>query len=148
MPGKDEDILKRLDLPWFTKEGHLDLQKFPIDSILKQVVAENEESFRSACRMLSSMAYAGRKEAAVFLYGLLKFCGSDIIRKQSVVEALRHVKTKQTAALLFEELERTESSNSTRCYITTILNALRSFTPDLVEDGFQRLLSTKGPRCR
>jgi len=143
VPGKDEDILKRLDLPWITKEGYLDLKKFPIDSILKQAVAKDEKSFCSACRMLGSMSYAGRKEAAVFLYGLLKFCEDDIIRKQSVVEALCHVKTKQTAGLLFEELERTESSSSTRGYITTILNALRFFTADLVEDGFQRLLSDR-----
>lgn len=141
MPGKAEDILKRLKVPWITKDGDLDLSKFPIDSTLKQSISTDEETFRSACRTLVSMYTAGRMEAAVFLYGLLIFYRNNRTRKESIVEALGHVKTAEAAHLLFSELNQTESSNSSRGYIKTILKSLRFFPFDLVEDGFNSLLN-------
>lgn len=91
--------------------------------------------------MLGSMASAGRMEAGVFLYGLLTYCGDDIAKKELVIKALGQVWTKQSAHLLFEELDKTESSNSTKGYINTILKALEEFPLELVEDGFKDLLS-------
>jgi hypothetical protein len=49
MVPKSGDILKKLNVPWITKDGYLDLTKFPIDSTLKQAVADEVEKFRSAC---------------------------------------------------------------------------------------------------
>jgi hypothetical protein len=134
-------MLKKLKVPWITKEGYLDLNKFPIDSTLKQAIGNEGEKFHSACRILGSMASAGRNEAGVFLYGLLAFHAEDTAKKQSVVEALGQVRTQRAAELLFGELENTVSSSSTRGYIDAILKALRSFPLDLVERGFQRMLS-------
>lgn len=71
----------------------------------------------------------------------LRFCGDDLVKKESVVKALKHIEAAQTADLLFDELDRIESFNSTRCYINTVLKALGGFPLDLVEDGFERLLS-------
>lgn len=119
----------------------MDLSKFPIDSTLKQAMSNEEERFRSACNMLASMYSAGRTEAAVFLYGLLILYGNDIVRKGSIVEALGYVKTAEAAAFLFRELSQTESSNSTRGYINTILKSLSYFPLNLIEDGFDGLLN-------
>lgn len=141
MARKRQDSLRDLDVPWITKDGYLDVTKLPIDSTLAQAVGNNEEEFRSACLMLSSMAYAGRGEAGVFLYGLLTFCGDDRARKELVVGALGYVQTWQSASLLFDELDKTESSNSTRGYINTVLKALEGFPSELVVDGFRNLLS-------
>jgi hypothetical protein len=33
MAKKEKDILKKLGVPWITKDGFLDMAKFPIDSI-------------------------------------------------------------------------------------------------------------------
>ena len=89
------------------------------------------------------MYLAGRTEAAVFLYGLLILYRNDRIRKELIVDALGHVKTPAAASLLFSELNQTESSNSSRGYINTIIRSLRRFPLDLVEDGFNGLLNDR-----
>jgi len=141
MPRDDKDSPDRLNVPWITEDGYLDPTKLPIGSTLTQAVAHDAGKFRSACRTLTSMALGGRTEAAVFLYGLLAFCGDDRAKKESVVEALRHVRTRQSADLLFGELRNTESSTATRRYINTILKALEGFPLASVADGFEGLLS-------
>lgn len=141
MPREEDFDLSDLNVPWITKDGFLDLTKLPIDSTLAQAVGDDTEGFRSACQLLGSMASAGRTAAAVFLYGLLTFCHDDLTRKELVVQALGYVKTRQAAHLLFEELNRTESSNTTRGYINAVLKALERFPLECVEDGFERLLS-------
>ena len=77
----------------------------------------------------------------VFLIGLIKFCGNDLARKIEVVESLKHVPLSQATNVLFEELQLTESSNSTRGYINGILRTLRAYPRDVVEEGLNRLLS-------
>jgi hypothetical protein len=86
------------------------------------------------------MYSAGRAEAAVFLYGLFTLHGNDRTRKEPIIHALGHIKTAEAADLLFRELNQTESSNSTRAYIDTILKNLRYFPLHIVEDGFDSLL--------
>ena len=137
----DDDVLKELNVPWMTKDGLLDLAKFPIDSILRQAVGNNAEQFRSACTLLSVMYSSGQTEAGVFLLGLLKFCGNDMVKKAQVVDALKQVPSRQAADLLFEELKLTESSNSSRGYVNAILKTLQAFPRRIVEEGFQRLRS-------
>lgn len=140
MPKKNE-IIDKLNVPWITKDGYLDLAKFPIDSILKQAISEKEEDVRSACRMLASMYVAGRSEASVFLFGLLVHNGSDFMRKEAIIEALGRIKVKTTADLLFRELQLTVSSNSTRNYIDRILKTLKYFPLEFIKDGFEDLLN-------
>jgi len=143
MAKKEKDILKKLGVPWITKDGFLDMAKFPIDSTLKQAVGKNEEKFRSSCRTLISMYVAGRLETAIFLYGLLIHNNKNIERKEIIVEALGNVKTKESADLLFRELHQTVSSNSTRKYINSILESLQSFSLETINEGFEMLLLDK-----
>ena len=63
----DSDVLKKLNVPWITREGLVDLAKIPIDSTLRQAVGSNADQFRSACRLLGVMHCLGRTEAGVFL---------------------------------------------------------------------------------
>ena len=140
MPKDEDDILRKLNVPWITKDGYLDLAKFPIDSVLKQAISSKEEDFQSACRTLTSMYAAGRSEAGIFLFGLLIHNADDIVRKEEIVEALGHIKTKATTDLLFRELRLTVSSNSTRIYINRILKSLKRFPLEFIKDGFEDLL--------
>ena len=141
MPKKEDDILRKLNVPWITKDGYLDLAKFPIDSVLKQAISAKEQDFQSACRTLTSMYAAGRSEAAIFLFGLFINNADDIVRKGEIVEALGHIKTKATTDLLFRELRLTVSSNSTRIYINRILKNLKHFPLEFIKEGFEDLLT-------
>lgn len=141
MSRATDDILRKLNVPWITQDGCIDLTKIPIESTLKESLGHDLDRFSGACRMLSSMAYAGREDAVVFLYGLLVYYGDDITMKAEVVDALGLVKTHQTAGLLFKELHNTTSSNSTRRYIDCILRALEGFPLESIEEGLEALLS-------
>jgi len=143
MPKRKDDIVKKLGVPWITKDGYLDLAKFPIDSILKQALRANDQDFQSSCRTLASMYVAGRTEAAIFLYGLLVYNCGDILRKEAIVDALGNVKTKESAHMLFRELRNTVSSNATRMYINTILKSLKRFPSESVMEDFKILLNDK-----
>ena len=119
MTKKEKGILNSLNVPWITTDGYLDFSKFPMDAVLKQSLSANGEEFRSSCHVLVSMYLAGRTEAAAYLYGLFILCRNDRIKKELIVDALGHVKTPESASLLFSELSQTESSNSSRSYIKT-----------------------------
>ncbi|MFQ5885267.1 MAG: hypothetical protein ACE5KV_08160 [Thermoplasmata archaeon] len=141
MPKKDKDELRRLNVPWITKDGHLDVTQFPLEVALKQSLSKERSALISACTMLTWMFSAGRTEAVVFLYGLLILNRNDLERKEVIVRALGDVETPEAADLLFTELNRTESSRSTRTYINAILKSLSGFPLHLVEDGFHALIN-------
>jgi len=143
MANKDKDILQRLGVPWVTKDGFVDMAKSPLDGTLKQAVGKDEEEFSSSCRTLVSMNAASRSEAAIFLYGLLIHNKRNIKRKETIVGALGHMKTKESAELLFSELHQTISSNSTRKYINSVLRSLQMFPLEDIKEGFEQLLSER-----
>jgi hypothetical protein len=138
------------NLPWITKEGYFDPGKFPIDSVLTQAVGDDRSQFRSALMMLQSMYYHGRKEAGVFLLGLLLTCEDEWEQRCAIVEALKGVETEACVDLLFRELKRVKSSNTTRRYLTHIINVLAAMPPELVLPGFSALASDKSfsPKMR
>jgi len=126
------------DVPWMTDEG-VDLTRFPIDGILAQSLDANNEPFRSAVMLLRSMCAAGRMEAGIYLLGLLAASEDDWERRARIVEGLRELHTPACAGVLFAELKRVESSNTTRRYLGTVMEVLASFPRDLVESGFEEL---------
>ena len=139
-----------IKMPWISKEGYFDPGKFPIDSVLQQAVSEDENQFRSALLTLQSMYGHGRKEAGVFLLGLLVNYGDDWGMRTAIVEALKGIQTQACADLLFRELKRVKCSNSTRRYLTRILTVLVSMPSELVLPGFRLLFSDKSfsPKLR
>ena len=58
-------------LPGVTEDGFLDPAQFPIDPVLKQALSDDRQEFHSAVSLLRSMYNYERKEAGVFLLGLL-----------------------------------------------------------------------------
>jgi hypothetical protein len=124
---------------WITSEGYLDFEKFPIDSVLRQAVDADAGRFRNGCRILGSMAAAGRSEAGVFLVGLLVYYRADLERLGEVVEQLGHFRNESSADALLGELRRIKSSNSTRRYLDRVLRSLTYLPAALVEDGLREL---------
>lgn len=139
---KPEDLIGKV--PWLTKDGCFDPTKFPIDSVLAQAIDADPERFRSGVGLLRTMSGHGRREAGVFLLGLLLASeGDGLERKAIIVEALSSVRTKACADLLFGELRRVKSSNTTRRYLATVIKVLASMPRELILDGFAELAADK-----
>ena len=131
------------NVPWITKDGNLDLTKFPIDNILKQALSGDMGAFRSGVNTLRSMHDHGRDEAGIFLLGLLVACNENLERRGLIVEALRGVNTKACADLLFGELKQVKSSNTTRRYLAEVIKVLTSMPSELIQEGFTLLANDK-----
>ncbi len=129
-------LQKEYNIPWLTKEGDIDFSKYPIEHPLRDSLSNDEQKFRNACRLLGSMSEEGRKDAAIFLFGLICYYNNDIKKLEIIVENLRYFKTKECVNFLFGEIERIKSSNTTRIYINTIIDILRYFPSDLVLEKF------------
>ncbi len=136
--------------PWITKEGYFDPGKFPIDGALKQALSDDHQEFRSGLNLLASMYGHGRTEAGIFLMGLLVNSDDNWEKRISIVEAMRGIETKPCANLLFGELKRVKSSNTTRRYLGAVIKALSTMPSELVEEGFEALAEDKlfSPKMR
>ena len=126
-------------VPWITNEGFFDPAKYPIDGILRQAIGNDARQFHSALAMLQSMYDHGRKEAGIFLMGLLLTCEDKWEQRIEIVEALKVVETQACVDLLFRELKRVKSSNTTRRYLTAIIRVLAKMPSELVLPGFSSL---------
>ena len=136
--------------PWITKEGFLDPAKLPIDGVLKQALSDDDQQFRTGLSMLNSMHRGGRMEAGVFLLGVLVNCEDNWEKRTKIVEAMTGIHTKPCADLLFSELKRVKSSNTTRLYLGAVIKVLSSMPSELIEDGFQTLAEDRSfsPKMR
>ena len=92
----------------------------------------------------------GRMEAGVFLMGLLVNCDDNWEKRISIVEAMTGIDTKPCADLLFGELKRVKSSNTTRRYLGAVIKALSTMPSELVEEGFEALAEDRSfsPKMR
>ena len=85
--GDDKLMSSLKNMPWITKEGYLDITKLPIDNVLKRAL-QNDEEFRGALSVLEAMHTGGRKEAGIFLLGLLISCDDNWEKRTMIVESL------------------------------------------------------------
>ena len=129
-------IKKTYNIPWLSEEGNMDFSKYPIERLTKDSLSNDERKFRNACKLLGCMTNEGRKDAAIFLFGLICYYNNDIKKLEIIVTNLSNFETKECANFLFGEIERIKSSTKTRIYINTIIDILRHFTSDLVLEKF------------
>jgi hypothetical protein len=137
-------------VPFITKDGYFDLAQLPINSVLKQAMSDDEQEFRTGVNTLASMYGYGRMEAGVFLLGLLANCADNWEKRIRIVEAMTGIHTKPCADLLFGELKRVKSSNTTRRYLGVIIKVLSSMPSELIDDGFETLAEDRSfsPKMR
>jgi hypothetical protein len=144
--------LKKLHekFPWITKDGSLDPARLPIDGVLKQALSDDDQQFRSGLNMLRSMYGHGRTEAGVFLLGVLVNCEDNWEKRTKIVEAMTGIHTKPCADLLFGELKRVKSSNTTRRYLGAVIKVLSTMPSELIEEGFETLAEDRSfsPKMR
>ena len=118
---------------WITKDGFLDPLKLPLSPVLSQALQEDEELFRAACTVLSSIASRGGREAGIFLLGRLTYYRGQPERLGTIVSVLASVPTPATAEVLVGELYRVESTIATRRYLNDVLRALTRLPRELWE---------------
>ena len=138
------------NVPWITKEGNFDPAQFPIGGILKQALSDDDQQFRTGLSMLRSMYCHGRTEAGVFLLGVLVNCEDNWEKRTKIVEAMTGIHTEPCADLLFGELKRVKSSNTTRRYLRTVIKVLSTMPSELIEEGFETLAEDRSfsPKMR
>ena len=92
----------------------------------------------------------GRTEAGVFLMGVLLNCDDNWEKRITIVEAMKFIHTKPCANLLFGELKRVKSSNTTRSYLASVIKVLSSMPSELTEEGFRTLAEDRSfsPKMR
>ena len=106
--------------------------------------------FRGA-RVLGTAVSNNRPEAGVFMMGfLVSLPEDDWEMRQAAVEGLRYLRTQRCAALLFSELERVKSSNTTRRYLDTIIQVLKGFPRELIFEKLKALAEDRSfsPKMR
>src|SRR5208282_2436152 len=96
------------------------------------------------------MFHQGRIEAGVFLLGFLVNCEDNWEKRIEIVEAMKGIDTKPCADLLFGELKRVKSSNTTRRYLAAVIKVLSSMPSKLIDEGFRTLAEDRSfsPKMR
>jgi hypothetical protein len=123
--------------------GTVDLKNIPIDAALHNIMDGDDRELRGRCGVLVAMYDAGKKESAIFLYGLMAQNYGNMARKEIIVKALGNIETEECANILFKELQDIESNNSTRGYIDTILKSISRLPHDIISEGIKSLLNDK-----
>ena len=124
--------------PWSGPKGGLDLGKLdlaqlPLEPLFRQAIQRDLRQFRSACGLLGSMVRGGKREAGVFLLGLLAYYRDDSERLPTVADALGQFRSREAVEALVGELQRIRPSNSTRRYLQSVLSVLTRLPKDLVK---------------
>lgn len=127
---------------WITPTG-IDPAKLPLEPILRQALELDEERFHSACSLLETIVSHGRREAGVFLLGLLSYYRDDLQRLSRVVRAIAAFQGREAVDALTNELRRIKSSNATRSYLDGVLKALTLLPRELVQERLAELSADK-----
>src|SRR5208283_5426745 len=102
-------------------------------------LSDDDRVFRSGLRILRLMTHEGGIEVGVVLFGLLVNCEDNWEKRIKIVEAMTGIHTKPCADLLFGELKRVKSSNTTRRYLEAVIRVLSDMPSKLIEEGFRTL---------
>jgi len=137
---------KVLNIPRTIKDpGPFDFMQVSLDYNYRTIVGSDRNQVGNSIRVLSAASSHGRKDASVFLMGLLVSLPiDDWEMRTEVARALEYTKTKECADLLFSEIRRVGSSNKTRTYLTTVINVLANFPEVIKQPGFRALAADKG----
>ena len=111
-----------------------------LEAVMADAVSRDFTRAGKAVCTLSVMAARGRREAVVFMLGLLSALGRrEWHLRCTVVSALSCVKTSEVADALVAELRATKPIKDAWGYIGEIVDAVCGFEPKLVRAGVKRL---------
>jgi hypothetical protein len=118
---------------------YFDPATYPLEKVVEKALSRDDQDFRTACQLLVARTEHARDEVIVVFLGLLAIYGDDLERLTSIVRFLRLLPSEATAQRLFAELRRVKSNNTTRRYLSAVLDCLAVYPLSLTEDRFDEL---------
>jgi hypothetical protein len=118
---------------------HFDPATYPLEEVLKKALSGEDRDFHTACHLLVARTEHAEDEAIIVFLGLLAIYSDNLERLTSMVRFLRSVPSEATAQRLFEELRRVKSNNTTRRYLSAVLDTLAEYPLSLTGDRFAEL---------
>ena len=120
-------------------DSYFDPATYPLEKVVKKALSGEDRDFQTACQLLLARTEHARDEVIVVFLGLFAFYSDNLERLTWIVRLLRNVPSEATAHRLFAELRRVKSSNTTRAYLSAVLDTLAEYPPSLTGDGFAEL---------
>ncbi|WP_291322098.1 hypothetical protein [Desulfonatronospira sp.] len=149
------EYIEMIDFGYFgEKENDLDMQKIdfknlPVEPYLQDLYSSSGSKRQEAVNTLGSLTILGNEKARDVLLAFLKELGPPETLEQAgfKAETLRHFhgheSNQDLLELLFSDLENTVSNNSTRQWITAILNFLGRAPLERIDNRLQSMVDRK-----
>lgn len=124
----------------------IDFKNMPVEPHLQALYSSSRKKRKSAINTLGLFTVQGNKKAAEALVNFLNELGPPETLKQAKfkVELLRHFQGQESnqelLEMLLSDIENTVSNNTTRQWISAILDCLRRAPLELIEDRLQSMV--------
>jgi len=118
---------------------HFDPATYPLEKVVQKALSREDRDFHTACQLLIARKEHAEDEVIVVFLGLLAIYGDNLERLTSIVRFLRILPSEATAQRLFAELRRVKSNNTTRGYLSAVLDTLAEYPLSLTGEGFDEL---------
>ena len=122
-----------------TETRALDPKVLPLDPVLRRAVSADANNARDAWGVLGMMANYDRPEAGVFLLGLMRVHGDDLVRMAVLVRAVSSFPSRAAAEALKGEFYRVASTPATRTYLNEVLRSLTQLPSHLSCEALETL---------
>jgi hypothetical protein len=97
-------------------------------------LSREDQDFRTGCQLLIARTENARDQVTVVFLGLFAFYSDNLERLTTIVRLLQTLPSEATAQRLFAEFRRVKSNNTTRAYLSVVLDTLAQYPSSLTGD--------------
>ena len=119
--------------------SYFDPATYPLEKVVEKALSREDQDFRTGCQLLIARTENARDQVTVIFLGLLAFYGDNLERLTTIVRLLQTLPSEATAQRLFAEFRRVKSNNTTRAYLSAVLDTLAQYPSPLTGDWFNEL---------
>jgi hypothetical protein len=118
---------------------YFDPATYPLEKVVRKALSREDRDFHTACQLLIARKEHAEDEVIVVFLGLLAIYSDNLERLTWIVRLLRILPSEATAHRLFAELRRVKSNNTSRRYLSAVLDTLAEYPLSLTGDWFDEL---------
>jgi hypothetical protein len=118
---------------------YFDPATYPLEKVVRKALSREDRDFHTACQLLIARKEHAEDEVIVVFLGLLAIYSDNLERLTWIVRLLRILPSEATAQRLFAELRRVKSNNTSRRYLSAVLDTLAEYPLSLTGDWFDEL---------